>query len=94
MQLHNPTVIRPIPDIQDFSAKLEGSKIFSIIDLIREYDQVPVAEAGICKTAVITSFGLFEFLRMSFGLTKHSIGILMRDGFRLPLFRPYVCVFG
>ena len=58
----------PIPHIQDFSARLEGATIFSKIDLIRGYHQVPVAEADICKTAVITPFGLFEFLRMPFGL--------------------------
>ena len=58
----------PIPHIQDFSARLEGATIFSKIGLIRGYHQVPVAEADICKTAVIIPFGLFEFLRMQFGL--------------------------
>ena len=57
-----------LPHIQDFAARLDGAKIFSKVDLIRGYQQVPVAEADICKTAVITPFGLFEFLRMSFGL--------------------------
>ena len=57
-----------LPHIQDFAARLDGAKIFSKVDLIRGYHQVPVAEADICKTAVITPFGLFEFLRMPFGL--------------------------
>ena len=57
-----------LPHIQDFAARLDGAKIFSKVDLIRGYHQVPVAEANICKTAVITPFGLFEFLRMPFGL--------------------------
>ena len=54
--------------IQDFAARLDGAKIFSKVDLIRGYHQVPIAEADICKTAVITPFGLFEFLRLPFGL--------------------------
>ena len=58
----------PIPHIQDFSARLVGRVIFSKVDLIRGYHQVPVWPADVPKTAVITPFGLFEFLRMPFGL--------------------------
>lgn len=58
----------PIPHIQDFTAGLHGKTLFSTVDLIRAYHQVPVAEADIPKTAVTTPFGLFEFLVMPFGL--------------------------
>jgi cleavage and polyadenylation specificity factor subunit 1 len=58
----------PIPHVQDFTAGLAGCKIFSKIDLIRGYHQVPVDPGDICKTAITTPFGAFEFLRMPFGL--------------------------
>ena len=58
----------PPPHIEDLSAKLEGMKVFSTIDLRKGYWQVPVRKEDIKKTAVITPFGLFEFCRMPFGL--------------------------
>ena len=60
----------PLPSILDLSAKLHGCKYFSCIDLVKGYHQVPMEPADIQKTAIITPFGLFEYLFMPFGLTN------------------------
>lgn len=58
----------PIPYLTDFTNNLRGCRVFSKVDLLKAYHQVPVAEEDIPKTAIITPFGLFEFLFMTFGL--------------------------
>lgn len=58
----------PIANVEDFTYNLENKKVFTTIDLVRAYHQVPVAEEDVAKTAVITPFGLFEFIYMPFGL--------------------------
>ena len=58
----------PIPQIHDFTANLAGKIIFSKVDLMKGYHQIPIHPGDVPKTAVITPFGLFEFLRMPMGL--------------------------
>jgi cytoskeleton-associated protein 5 len=55
--------------MQDLSNGLHGCTVFSKIDLVKGYHQIPVATEDITKTAIITPFGLFEYLFTPFGLS-------------------------
>ncbi|KAH9585982.1 Transposon Ty3-G Gag-Pol polyprotein [Schistosoma haematobium] len=58
----------PLSHIHDSTATLRGKTVFSKIDLVKAYNQIPMATDDIPKTAMITPFGIYEFLRMPFGL--------------------------
>ncbi|GFW46357.1 hypothetical protein TNCV_4810451 [Trichonephila clavipes] len=58
----------PIPSILDFTNDPHGARIFSHIDLVKAFYQIPIASEDIHKTAICTPFGLFESTRMQFGL--------------------------
>ncbi len=60
----------PLPNMQVLSNGLHGCTIFSKIDLIKGYHQIPIATEDIPKTATIMPFGLFEYLFTPFGLSN------------------------
>jgi cleavage and polyadenylation specificity factor subunit 1 len=57
-----------LPNMMDFNAWVDGCTVFSKIDLRKGYLQIPMHQADVQKTAIITPFGLFEFLRLPFSL--------------------------
>ena len=58
----------PLPHIHDFTSTLQGATMFSRLDLAHAYHQIPVDPVDVPKTAIMTPFGLFEYVSMPFGL--------------------------
>ena len=59
----------PLPRIEEALEALRGAQYFCSLDLAHGFHQIPVAEEDVPKTAFrVGTGGLYEFLRMPFGL--------------------------
>ena len=58
----------PLPLIDECLDALDGTQWLSTLDMASGYHQISMAPEDRHKTAFITKFGLFEYVRMPFGL--------------------------
>ena len=62
--------IHPLPKINEMYVKLEGTKVFSTIDLRSGYHHIALRKSSRAKTAFVMPFGKYEFLMVPFGLAQ------------------------
>jgi len=70
----------PMPNVDDIYARLSTARYFSKLDFCKGYWQIPTAIEDRPKTAFCTPIGLYQFVRMPFGLQNAcaTYGRMMR----------------
>ncbi|WMV49851.1 hypothetical protein MTR67_043236 [Solanum verrucosum] len=77
----------PLSRIDDLFYQLQGASLFSKIDLRFDYHQLKITASYIPKTSLMTHYGNYEFLVMSFGLTNAPTSFMeFMNGVFRPLF--------
>lgn len=67
----NKNIIREqflIPTLEEISPKLKGKKYFTVLDFKEGFYQIPLTEEVSKLCAFSTPFGVYDFLRLPFGL--------------------------
>ena len=82
----------PVPKVDECIDSVAGAKIFSTLDLLSGYHQVPVHSNDIPKTAFCTKYGLFEFLVTPFGMKNSGATFQRTMELALNGLQWYICI--
>ena len=69
---HTLLDVYPLPQLKQFTPKLQGAKVFSTIDLFKSYHQIPLDGPSSNKTCLLTPWGNFKFKRLAMGLRNSA----------------------
>ena len=77
----------PLPRIDDLVDQVQGSTVFSSLNLQSGYHQIRISDEDVPKTAFRTHIGLYQFSMLSFGLCSApaTFQAAMHD-----IFAPYI----
>ena len=60
----------PMPKFEDIFSELNGATYFTTLDLCAGYHHIPLDKSSIPKTAFNSPFGIYEYVKVPFGLVQ------------------------
>ena len=64
------TYVWPMPRVEDIFSKLGKAKFFTTLDLRSGYHHIALEKDAIKKTAFVTPFGKYEYMKVPFALAQ------------------------
>ena len=63
-----------LPNIRHFMSQIKGSRIFSKVDLVKAFHQIPLDPESMAKTTILTPWGAgaYQFARLPMGLKNSA----------------------
>ena len=61
-----------LPNLSHFTGKIQGSTVFSKIDLVKAFHQIPLDAESQEKTTILTPWGAWRFKRLAMGLKNSA----------------------
>ena len=62
----------PLPNIRNFMGQIKGSSIFSKVDLVKAFHQIPLDPESQDKTTIVSPWGAWKFARLPMGLKNSA----------------------
>ena len=64
--------VYPLPNLRDFTNDINGSKVFSKVDMTKAFHQILIDKRDRGKTCITTPWGMFNFRRLAMGLQNSA----------------------
>ena len=62
----------PLPNLKNFVGHLNGSRVFSKLDMVKAFYNIPLSEESSNKTTIVTPWGAFKYRRLAMGLRNSA----------------------
>lgn len=62
----------PLPNLKDFVGEIKGCTIFSKVDLVKAYHNIPLSPESQKKATIVTPWGMWQFRKLAMGMRNSA----------------------